>query len=55
MLASTVALWILSCCPCHLDRNIRVIGSSGGACAGSFLFLPEVGSSGALQLLMQHL
>lgn len=23
-------------------RNIRVIGSSGGACAGSFLFLPEV-------------
>jgi len=26
--------------PVH--RNIHVIGSSGGACAGSFLFLEEV-------------
>lgn len=27
-------------------RNIRVVGSSGGACAGSFLFLPEVSAEG---------
>jgi hypothetical protein len=54
MVASTVALCIQSCCPCHPDRNIRVIGSSGGACAGSFLFLPEVGFSGALYLPMPY-
>jgi hypothetical protein len=43
MATSSVAEWNLSCCPCRFGRNIRVIGSSGGACAGSFLFLPEVG------------